>query len=314
MMADTDMVPPDMRLELDKFNQAAEQLIYSYVVSPPQIIYHYTNDVGLKGILKTGKLWLTDMFNLNDPSELGHTFSHVTKILIDKAVDGPPESTYFSQQFEKFLSQEKYKQCVHSFVCSFSFCGDDLGQWRAYADNGRGYALGFDTVELEAAFNCGTPISNNSTFPICYDDAKGVESSKQLVEKMFHLISLPRGRGLADAAVSEYMSELYNLLAVNALIAGLGFKHEAYKHENEFRFLEMHSALLPPEVKYRARRYSLVKYREFDWRRSAPGALKRIIRGPAADNRAVQFATDSLHLFHGATIPLERSKIPYSAT
>jgi Protein of unknown function (DUF2971) len=311
-MADTDMVPPEMRQGLDKFNQAAEQLIYSYVVPPqppPQIIYHYTNDVGLKGILKTGKLWLTDMFDLNDPTELIHILSQVTNTLNSKTAGGPPENKCFYRQFETFLSQEVYKRCVHSFVCSFSFDGDDLGQWRAYADNGRGYALAFDTVELETAF---TKNSNNSTLSITYDDAKGIEFSKQLVERMFHLISLPRGRGLADAAVSEYMSELYNLLAVNALIAGLGFKHKAYNSEGEFRFLEVHGAS-SPEVKYRARHYSLVKYREFDWRSSAPRALKRIVVGPAADRSAVRFATDCLSLFHDPIIPLDRSKIPYKA-
>jgi hypothetical protein len=34
---------------------------------PPPIIYHYTNDAGLRGILESGKLWLTDIFDLNDP-------------------------------------------------------------------------------------------------------------------------------------------------------------------------------------------------------------------------------------------------------
>jgi hypothetical protein len=37
---------------------------------PPHIIYHYTGDVGLRGILETGQLWLTDVYGLNDPSEL----------------------------------------------------------------------------------------------------------------------------------------------------------------------------------------------------------------------------------------------------
>ena len=59
MMPDADMVPPDMRLELQKFHEAAEQLIdlffKSIEVPCPLIIYHYTNDVGLRGILETGK-------------------------------------------------------------------------------------------------------------------------------------------------------------------------------------------------------------------------------------------------------------------
>jgi hypothetical protein len=142
-----------MRLELRKFDQEAEKIIASFVVtieaSPlPPIIYHYTNDVGLRGILETGKVWLTDIFNLNDPSELSHGFSHVVKILNSRAVDGPPPSKLFSQQIEAFLTQGGIQAAAHYFVCSFSSTGDDLGQWRAYADNGQGYALGFDAKEL----------------------------------------------------------------------------------------------------------------------------------------------------------------------
>jgi hypothetical protein len=38
----------------------------------PDTIYHYTDDKGLMGILRDGTLWLTDIFSLNDPSELKH--------------------------------------------------------------------------------------------------------------------------------------------------------------------------------------------------------------------------------------------------
>lgn len=48
----------------------------------PSVIYHYTDDKGLKGIPETGKLWFTDLFSLNDPSELDHGMKHAFKILI----------------------------------------------------------------------------------------------------------------------------------------------------------------------------------------------------------------------------------------
>ena len=84
-----------MRDALAKFNGEAEQIVASFVATleacpPPPIIYHYTNDVGLKGILETGQLWLTDIFALNDPSELSYGFSHALNILNSKAVNGPP--------------------------------------------------------------------------------------------------------------------------------------------------------------------------------------------------------------------------------
>jgi hypothetical protein len=107
----------------------------------------------LKGILETGEIWLTDIFSLNDPSELRHGLSHALKILNTKAATGPPESKIFAKDFGAFTQQGGIQRSAHYFMCSFSSCGDDLGQWRAYADNGRGYALGFDGKGLEKAFD-----------------------------------------------------------------------------------------------------------------------------------------------------------------
>jgi hypothetical protein len=81
---------------------------------------------------------------------------------------------------------------------------------------------------------------------------------RQLVERMFHLISAPRDRGLASAVISEYMSDLYALLTMHALLAALVFKHEAYNNEKELRFLQIHRGDVPaPEVKFRSRPHSL---------------------------------------------------------
>jgi len=59
-------------------------------------------DVGLRGILETGQLWLTDVFSLNDPSELNHGFSLLLKALLNKAVS--PDAKNFAQGLVDFSS------------------------------------------------------------------------------------------------------------------------------------------------------------------------------------------------------------------
>src|SRR6266446_6681063 len=88
-----DAVPRDMQDALERFNDDAQEIVHSFLATlesqqPPPIVYHYTNDVGLKGILETGQLWLTDIFSLNDPSELKHGFSLASDILKSKAISG----------------------------------------------------------------------------------------------------------------------------------------------------------------------------------------------------------------------------------
>lgn len=314
-------IPQDMLDALAKFDSTAKQIVDSFCKTlesqePPQTIYHYTNDVGLKGILETGQLWLTDIFNLNDPSELSHGFSHAVNILNDRAANGSPESKLFARSFSDF-HQRAMQETAHYFVCSFSMDGADLGQWRAYADNGRGYALGFDAKVLENVFTKedGILIPNNCTFQVTYKDAALADIHHQLIENMFKLISLPRGKDLDSTSINAYMRELSISLSVYVLRAALFFKHEAYSNEKEYRFLQVHRAdLPPPNVKRRYRSYELVKYREFDWSRLSAGALKRIVVGPAADqSKAARFAENCLVAFNVGDVEIAYSKIPYRA-
>jgi hypothetical protein len=287
------------------------------LLTPKSRLPSYTNDIGLMGILESGKLWLTDIFNLNDPSELSHGFSHAVSILSNRAAAGHRATKVFAQAFERLATQGALRASAHFFVGSFSSCGDELGQWRAYADNGRGYTLGFDTKVLENAFVGASDILHytNGAFPVGYNDPQLAGIHHQFVEMIFPLITLPNGRQLSPDATTEYLTELSVVLARSVAQSALFYKHEAYSNEKEYRFLQLYRPdMPPPEVKFRARRYSLVRYREFDWRSVAPDALKRIVIGPSADHqRAVQFARDCLRSFHAGEAEITLSKIPYRA-
>jgi hypothetical protein len=308
-----------LRDALSRFDETADEVVKSFVATveaqeAPPLIYHYTNDVGLKGILETGEVWLSDIFYLNDPSELRHGYSHVVNTLAEKAENGPPEAKLFA---EHFAAASGLQEIAHFFVCSFSSDGDELGQWRAYADNGRGYALGFDGKALEALFvrDNGAPIPNNSTFPVTYDDGVLAGIHRQLVDGMFSLISLPRGARMESSILRAYMVELSATLSMHALRSALFFKHEAYRSEQEFRFLQVHGkSSQPPDIKRRHRPHELVKYRTFRWNRLQPGVLKRIVVGPSSDVvKAPRFAQDCLDAYGVTDVEIARSKIPYRA-
>jgi hypothetical protein len=124
---------------------------------------------------------------------------------------------------------------------------------------------------------------------------------------MFELISLP-----CDRAVQ---ATWYTYLTLKALNAALHFKHEAYRSEQEYRFLEGHGiGPRVPGVKLRYRPYAAVRYREFNWRKLAPAALTQIIIGPAADTqKALQFSEDCVRFFHSDKVKMSHSDIPYRA-
>ncbi len=313
-------IPVDINAALENFNSAAEQVVQSFLGTlqarnAPETIYHYTNDVGLKGILESGKLWLTDIFNLNDPSELRHGFRRATEIWGGKGLYGWGEAEGIAAVFERFYNDAKFREFAHSFTCSFSSDGDDLGQWRAYADNGRGYAIGFDRQALESAFIRKGVSPFAQTLSVTYDDERLADLQGQIVEKALSLTNLPTEKGLSAPVVKIFRLKLLVSLAAHALHAALFFKHPAYRNEQEYRFLEMFPAnATPADVKVRTRPYSLVRYREFDWRASAPGALKEIVIGPAADrDRGPQFARDCLRIYSTGGVEVTQSPIPYRA-
>ena len=192
-------IPASMTDALARFDSGAESIVKPFTDSvesrQPGLIYHYTNDLGLKGILETGQIWLTDIFKLNDPSELSHGVSFAVDALSERAANGPSEAQKFAKLFADF-HERGIQETAHYFVCSFSSNGDELGQWRAYADNGRGCALGFDGNALEEAFTKenDVPIYSNNTFFVTYDDSMLADLHYRIIDSMLALISLPRGR------------------------------------------------------------------------------------------------------------------------
>ena len=315
-------IPADMQEAIETFFRKSEGIVNAFAADiekepPPPMIYQYTNDVGLRGILENGKLWFTDIFNLNDPAELKHGISSAVKIISAKIDEERPEIGQFSNNLSAML-QGAIEETAHYFVCCFSKAGDDLGQWRAYADNGRGYAIGFEAKMLEQAFANATPGPGRMTFPITYGEEKLREIHQEIIDEVLPLISKPRGRDLPGESINDYMSELLVNLAVPILRAALFFKHDAYINEQEYRFFQLFAAGSDiPDIKYRSRPYSLIRYREFDWRSVAPETMKSITIGPAADRAlARRFVEDCLRTFHPSpkSVSINQSDIPYRAS
>ena len=66
-------IPPDMQAELDKFDKSSEAAIAAFIRKleaepPPPMLFHYTDDAGLKGILEHGNIRLT---SVSEPQRSG---------------------------------------------------------------------------------------------------------------------------------------------------------------------------------------------------------------------------------------------------
>ena len=214
---------------------------------------------------------------------------------------------------------EHIEDFAHFFVCCFSITGEDLGQWRAYADDGRGYAIGFDAGVLETAFikASSSTLNQASTFPVTYKDENLCEIFEQLVAETIPAISATQGMGLKSEGINKFLHLLSVNLALQFCSTSLLFKHEAYSNEKEYRFLQIFPYDKPvPELKLKSQPYSMVRYREFDWKGVAADSLKELVVGPASDPKiGYKFANDCLCEFlpDVESVAIKRSEIPYTS-
>jgi hypothetical protein len=319
MMEDGDKIPDDMIEGIAQFSRQASTLVNTVFQNAnkkrrPKLIYHYTNDAGLMGIIEKGEFWCTHISYLNDPTEIHHGIAPALKRIRAASATKGGEFTLFAKPLLKALGDNLH-HLAQFFICCFSRRADDLGQWRAYGDSGRGYAIGFETELLEKAFN-DRPGGHSHSFLMEYSEQDFRELQHQITDMGLSLVPAPHGRDLSGKAIGNYMGCLAHVLAENVIAAALPFKHPAYENEEELRFLEMYAAGTGLDlVQHRSRGNRRVPYVVVDWRKVSPEAIKRIVIGPAAEpDRARIFAKECMSAADAPSgVKIIRSKIPYRA-
>ena len=110
----------------------------------PPVLYHYTTQAGLLGILRSNCIWATAAHYLNDSSEYAYGLQLIT--------DGLSEASKQAISEREAANLSAIAQSLSPFlgvcVASLTSHGDLLSQWRAYAGNSGGFALGIRSQYL----------------------------------------------------------------------------------------------------------------------------------------------------------------------
>jgi hypothetical protein len=135
---------PVFKAAVAEFNEWSDaHLLASDVCNQVTVpLYHYTDAAGLDGIIKNQEVWFTSYTQLNDPSEISYGMAIASEILDEIGQASDPLIKIFCELLNDLFTHEDLFGAFGFFIASFSRARDDLGQWRAYADNGRGFALG----------------------------------------------------------------------------------------------------------------------------------------------------------------------------
>ncbi|UQR61186.1 DUF2971 domain-containing protein [Bradyrhizobium sp. C-145] len=316
----TNMLHSPLQKAIDSFAEWRDKHLQieqdtSAITTP---LYHYTNADGFKGILESGSIWFTDYRHLNDPTELLHgiNLSHVAAQKIAAGADG--RVRLFLECLADMFRRDNFTGALEFFITCFSRARDDLGQWRAYADNGRGVAIGFSPSLF--AITAHPPLGRLPEFvgSVHYADAEIVSRHSLHLRKAAELFLAAANANrnmLADRAIGiPFMQDFARELIASPLIWNcLTSKHSGYIHEQEVRLVIMGTlSALSSHIKTRSRAGGTLRYIAQPIQIRAPRMIKEIVIGPAAPPDAERNIRAFLvTLGIDQDVEIVRSAIPY---
>ncbi len=199
------------------------------------VLCHYTTAAGLEGILNSGTFWGTNVAFLNDPEEFRFAYRVLESMIIrgEHALD----KTLVGAFLDGLRTGGHDHEVERTFFISFSARKDDLSQFRAYADNARGYVLEFEPCELINALNNYLEHSSGEYFTlrrVRYGKEDLAQfHARAISELKNYIMKLPNpedSKAIFDA-VRAFGMDFQDYLRE----AGVVFKQAGYKNEEEYR-------------------------------------------------------------------------------
>ena len=107
------------------------------------VLYHYCSTSTFLSVIQRKCLWLSDVNTMNDFGEMHWSydrFIEAANAVMDRV------GREFVELVDEVISTSQLR--LLPSLCAFSTDGDVLSQWRAYADDGAGVAIGFNAKKM----------------------------------------------------------------------------------------------------------------------------------------------------------------------
>ena len=292
----------------------------------PEVVYHYTDAVGLLGIISDRCLWATDADFLNDAQELRFGRSELHAALIEAAetlspsgrgAEGDPNENRATIMRGAAGHLEPGGPYLHqpahaAFVTCFCEADDLLSQWRGYGLSG-GFAIGFQTAGLTsirvpsdpdemADFADMPEISRPQPDPIYLVKVRyGAEAIGPVVDHVLGRIA-PQPRG--HPGVSGYYRAKTILLPALATI-----KHPSFSEEREWRLVAT-ASIGEPSVAFRTGPLGVIPYLRLPF---TTDAITAVVVGPGENRGQRRQGVERLLAASGIEAGIRLSDVPFRA-
>lgn len=228
----------------------------------PDILYHYTSSHVLLSILKYRSIWLGSRWHVNDFDEGGAFDRHIRSYAKNEGV----KDESVNKATETLARLECYVNCM-------SRDPDMLSQWRGYAAQGAGVAIGFKSAALLKAIEGR---SEALLYPVTYADdyADLDDTTKNLIGALLKSTGKPSDNFIQSATKVKW-----------------AVKNKAFEEEHEYRLIltpehDVQGTITFPsgatvERKYRATETDVREYYELSLTTIDPNdLLSEIVLGP----------------------------------
>lgn len=288
----------------------------------PPILYHYTDLNGFMGIINDKCLWATDIYYLNDFSEMAYAFDFISERIKSFMETIPREDRHrlglrthsddeirteyeFFEDLGKVITGIKRSpEYYTSFVCSFSKNGDRLSQWRGYSPREGGYCIAFDRKKLVEL--------SKGKFSICQCLYNPDKNQKKLVDEIItqeiHKNFEKSSKRCSDnGIIIEAMIEFYFIAP--------RLKDPAFHEEEEWRFFQQSTRPIKFNIggiKYRPGSKVLIPYTEFELAEETKDLpIKGITVGPMPHQELAKRSLDNYLNSKNFKCDIKLSPIPY---
>lgn len=218
----------------------------------PTILYHYCSLPSFQKIIESQSIWLSDICKSNDFLELKWLYdefhiyflsrrlkyakkqlalySHFVKKLTSNSDDIPELPIYESEHLddvENTIMHFQASDSWRSYVFCFSEMADSLSQWRGYADDGCGIAIGFDKDYFTLLNGC--ELEEGEIITTFDKVIYGSMNAKRYFNKVTGF----------EQITTDSSSEEFRVIAERALLRiskrAAFFKNGSFSEENEWR-------------------------------------------------------------------------------
>ena len=309
-----------------------------YEPDVPDVLYHYCSVDTMLKIIQNSCIWLSDANKMNDKEELRY-FACQMNELVSKLLDK------HQREFDSNLINEtrkilnKHISSIFSgsayivrnsrhYICCFSENGDLLSQWRAYGNDGKGVAIGFN-ARLLAKFS---DLFYYDFIKVIYEIEKNLQIEKYMEENLVTVLS-----SAAKENNNIIEPEEFAAIEVPVLNERFAFKHPGFMEENEWRLYRIQNAnfdededfllrgafskqkvdrFLCSDLKFRCTDRDLLSYFEMGFKECKEDIIKRIVIGPKCDINAMDLKIllrkyKYINDVDSTSIEIKKSDIPY---